>query len=739
VSSQTSWQTRAAEVLNSINDWSISRKVIALVAALTLIPLVTLTVLFTSQSNGAMRGTIEDSLGAQAQTSTEVLNNAINKTAQDALLVTNTDFLFSQSVGVGAKNDLLASHDRIWGYGNIAVFDSSGRVLAGTGASTTNLSDEPFFEQVAAQQPGRVYFSDIVTDPETGALGVQVVTPAHNEAGIVLGFVRILWTGDSLQRIMNSLAQIESDAEVDLVNAQGVVVGSTAAENVGKSYPAGTGSLTRAMAGEQGTITERFDTWSDAEQGREDVFTSFSPVRESDLLSGLGWSVIVRAEHDEVLGPVNRMRDLALALLFGVAIAALAAAWFFGRKLVQPIQSMAAVAQRVGSGDISARVPVASGDEVGQTASALNQMLDDITALVQTREERDLLQEQITKLLTEVSEVADGDLTVEAEVTTGALGSVADAFNYMIAELRNIIANVNETTIAVNSSSQEILRTSSLLASSTEAQAAQIADTSMSVEEMAVSIRQVSENASQSAAVAREARANAQGGARAVRATIEGMQRIRAEVQETSRTIKRLGESSQEIGQIVQLIEEIANQTNLLALNAAIQAAMAGEHGRGFAVVAEEVRRLAERAAGATKQINSLVTSIQTETAEAVVSMDNSTREVVTGSQLADEAGAALTQIDTVAQQLSELIEAISLAADQQARASDEIVRSMQDISAVTQTTTSGTKQAADSINYLASLAERLRSSVATFRLNRERGEQPANWSYGPSMTGDGD
>jgi methyl-accepting chemotaxis protein len=739
VNSQTAWQTRAADILKSINDWSISRKVIALVAALALIPLVTLTILFTSQSNNAMRGTIQDSLGAQAQTSTEVLNNAISKAAQDTLLVTRNTFLFSQSVGAGAKNDLLASYDATWGYGNIAVFDPAGKPLAGTGASMTDLSQEAFFAQVAAQQPGRVYFSDIVTDPETGTLGVQVVTPAHNDAGVVLGFVRILWTGDSLQRIMNSLAQIESDAEVDLVNGQQVVVASTAADNVGKTYPADTGSLARAQAGERGTISERFDTWSDVEEGREEVFTSFSPVRETELLSGLGWSVLVRAEHDEVLSPVNRMRDIALALLFGVAIAVLIAAWFFGRKLVQPIQSMAAVAQQVSSGDISARVPVVSEDEVGQTATALNQMLDDITALVQTKEERDILQEQITKLLTEVSEVADGDLTVEAEVTAGALGSVADAFNYMIAELRNIIANVNETTIAVNSSSQEILRTSSLLASSTEAQAAQIADTSMSVEEMAASIRQVSENASLSATVAREARTNAQGGARAVRATIEGMQRIRAEVQETSRTIKRLGESSQEIGQIVQLIEEIANQTNLLALNAAIQAAMAGEHGRGFAVVAEEVRRLAERAAGATKQINNLVTSIQTETAEAVVSMDNSTREVVTGSQLADEAGSALTQIDIVVEQLSELIEAISLAADQQARASADIARSMQDISAVTQTTTSSTKQAADSINYLASLAERLRSSVATFRLNRERGEQPQSWSYGSSMAGDGD
>jgi twitching motility protein PilJ len=258
---------------------------------------------------------------------------------------------------------------------------------------------------------------------------------------------------------------------------------------------------------------------------------------------------------------------------------------------------------------------------------------------------------------------------------------------------------------------------------------------------MSRSIQQVSQNATVSAQVAREARTNAQTGSKAVNATIEGMQRIRTEVQETSRTIKRLGESSQEIGQIVQLIEEIANQTNLLALNAAIQAAMAGEHGRGFAVVAEEVRRLAERAATATRQINGLVTSIQTETAEAVVSMDNSTREVVAGSRLADEAGGALAQIDGVVGRLSGLIDAISDAAVQQAQASVEITQAMTEISEITETTSTGTLQAAESVNHLASLAERLRQSVATFKLNRDNEPRPAqpDWNYGVGIAADGD
>jgi methyl-accepting chemotaxis protein len=533
---------------------------------------------------------------------------------------------------------------------------------------------------------------------------------------------------------MGGLATADEDVRVDLVNAQRSIVASTQPDVIGLTLQSA--SVERALAGERGSITEDLVTVQGDSEEAFSVVTGYAPIRETERLAGLGWGVVVHEDEGQAFAPVTNTLRIAIVLLFVVAIAAIGAAIYFSRRLVQPIRRLAAVAQSVRAGDMSARAAVESQDEVGETAASVNQMLDEITVLIQTREERDALQRQITKLLMEVSEVAEGDLTVEAEVTADALGSVADSFNYMIAELRKIISNVNETTIAVSSSSSEIVATSSLLARSSEAQAAQIAETSSAIEDMAISIQHVSRNATASADVAREARDNAQAGSRAVRATIEGMQRIRTEVQETSKSIKRLGESSQEISQIVQLIEEIANQTNLLALNAAIQAAMAGEHGRGFAVVAEEVRRLAERAAGATKQINSLVTSIQSETSEAVVSMDNSTREVVAGSRLADEAGSALDQIDSVVARLSELMEAISLAAEQQARASADIATSMHEISEVTQSTTAGTRQAAESVNRLASLAERLRGSVSTFKLSRGDGQ---SWSPAGAAAGDGD
>jgi methyl-accepting chemotaxis protein len=728
--------------LRGVADWSISRKLVALTLLLSLVPLVVLTFLFTNQSSDALSSSARESLQQQALTSTEVLNNAIDKAAQDTLLLTTSDFLYSQSVGSGTKQDFLTQHDNIWGYGDIAVFTTEGKLLAGTGENYTDQAEEAYFGRVRELPAGQVYFSDIAIDAATGKVAVQVAAPAYNPAGVQLGVVRVLWTAESLQRIMADIASAGDNVTVDLINAQKTIVASTNPADVGKDYSAST-SANEAVSGTSGSAVERLTTTIDGKDVTDSVITGHAPIRETERLAGLGWGVVVHQNEAEALNAVQEQRVFAVILLFVAAALVIGAGYLFSRRLVRPIVDLASVAQRVGAGDVTARATVENRDEVGQTGLAINQMLDDLSALIQTKEERDALQSQITKLLMEVSEVAEGDLTVEAEVTADALGSVADSFNYMIEQLRKIISNVNETTIAVSASSSQILSTSSALARSSQEQATQITETSTAIEEMATSIRQVSSNANLSAEVAREAQLNAQAGSRAVTATIEGMQRIRVEVQETSRTIKRLGESSQEIGQIIQIIEEIANQTNLLALNAAIQAAMAGEHGRGFAVVAEEVRRLAERAAGATKQVSNLVASIQAETADAVVSMDDSTREVVSGSRLADEAGTALTKIDGVVGRLSELIEAISQSADQQARASEEIARSMQDISEVTQTTTAGTTQAADSVSHLAGLAERLRQSVSTFKLHRNQGDATdhgtQSWGYGSVPAGDGD
>ncbi|HVV96892.1 MAG TPA: methyl-accepting chemotaxis protein [Rhodanobacteraceae bacterium] len=326
-------------------------------------------------------------------------------------------------------------------------------------------------------------------------------------------------------------------------------------------------------------------------------------------------------------------------------------------------------------------------------------------------------QEAILRLLDEMGSLAEGDLTVKATVTEDITGAIADSVNFAVEALRSLVTTINETAVQVSAAAQETQATAMHLAEAAEHQAQQITSASAAINEMATSIDNVSKNSAESAEVAQRSVQIAANGAQIVRQTIAGMDSIRDQIQETSKRIKRLGESSQEIGSIVELINDIAEQTNILALNAAIQAASAGEAGRGFAVVADEVQRLAERASGATKRIETLVQTIQSDTNEAVSSMEQTTSEVVSGARLAEDAGLALGEIEKVSNDLAELIQNISTAARQQSAAATNISATMNVIQEITTQTSVGASQTAESIGNLAQLASDLRRSVADFKL----------------------
>ena len=326
-------------------------------------------------------------------------------------------------------------------------------------------------------------------------------------------------------------------------------------------------------------------------------------------------------------------------------------------------------------------------------------------------------QQAILRLLDELSSLADGDLTVQATVTEDITGAIADSINYAIEALRELVTTINDSAIKLDAATRQTQAISTHLAKASSAQSKQIGSASESIAAMAASTEEVSGNAERSADVARHSVDIAHKGGDAVRRTIDGMNAIRENIQETSKRIKRLGESSQEIGNIVELINDIAEQTNILALNASIQASMAGEAGRGFAVVADEVQRLAERAANATKQIEVLVRTIQADTNEAVVSMERTTTDVVGGALLAENAGAALEEIEQVSNQIASLVQNISASSRQQATSSQSISRNMQVLREISSQTAESTTATSASIGKLAELAAQLRKSVTGFRL----------------------
>lgn len=388
------------------------------------------------------------------------------------------------------------------------------------------------------------------------------------------------------------------------------------------------------------------------------------------------------------------------------------------RSISVPLNELVLLTRRISKGDRLARAHVNSNDEISIVATAMNNMLDNIVHLVQeTQSQRDVLQGQVEKLVSEVSGVGDGDLSVNAEVTADALGVLADSFNYMVEELGSLVVRVKKVAREVQESTNLTTDRMAELVETSDRQIEEIAHAALEIERMANNSQEVTRRALALATSARDARISAQGGRQAVQQTIEGMWRIQSNVQQTSSKVQTLGERSREINNIVDAISNIAHQTNRLALDAAIQAAMAGENGKGFGAVAADIRRLAERAKELASSVGRIVRSVRDEIGSVAISMNDTERETLAGSQLAAEAGTSLETIVTVIERQANEIEGINQMALQQQQSSNDVVQMMQHVSETTEQSTANTREAAQNIERVDQLAEQLLTSVEAFKL----------------------
>jgi twitching motility protein PilJ len=692
---------------------------------LAVVPVVLMGFLLNQNSSESLEGEAERGVTNQAFALQTTLNELVNDRASDAVLMATNEQLYFTSADLRQREQFVASYGQVWDYASdINIIGPNGRVLVGyeDPSAYPDQAEAQYFQRAAALEEGQAFVGDVGPDPITGEFVISIASPTYAEGDLFVGVTRIAWPVADLNQVLAGLTGQEG-LDVSVYDSNGFVIGSSNPAQAGLMESNQSDAVRRAIQGESGVVVEDF-----AQPGGEltESYVAFGSIEPSERVAILDWAVTVSTPTELVLASIDENTNLALATAAVVAVLALFAAVVLTELLVRPIRRLADVARDVAGGNFEARANASGPAEVSTTAESFNLMLDEVTGLIQTREERDAIQREVSRLLVEVSDVARGDLTVEtdpASIRDETLGSIAASFNYMVRQLRQIVSSVNETTNAVTSASTNIAARSGDLALVSSSNSRRISETAGALDEMVLSIQHVTENARLSSSVALEARQNAEEGARAMRETIDALQEMRDQIQEAGRTVTRLGESSQEIGQTVQFISQIARQTNTLALNASIQAARAGEHGRGFAVVAEEVRKLAERAAMATRQIESMVNTIQADTDEAVTAMTIGSRQVAEGVDLAGRTGARLEEIDAVINRLGELIDTMSAAAEEQAATAVDLAQAMRTVSSSTAESTESTQEAAESATMLARLAERLRESVAVFRLGEDDGK----------------
>jgi len=442
------------------------------------------------------------------------------------------------------------------------------------------------------------------------------------------------------------------------------------------------------------------------------------------VLAGQLGTVRVGMDRAIIAAAATRSGEYLLLAFGGAALLAIGAGALFANRIIRPVSQLVQVAERVGQGDLSKLVPVRSRDEIGQLAMTFNESIVRLRALVQTEAERDEerrkhedLQRNITRFLDIATEISQGDLTRRGEVTSDVLGSVVDAINVMVGELATIIDDVRDAAQQVLVNANEMIGAMEQTAGGAQTQSREAVSVSNAMETLTRSMRRVAEDAEASSAAARHAFDAATKGEQAVRASLTGMQRIRGEVQRISRKVKSLADRSLEISEIVNTIEDIASQTHLLALNAAIEAAGAGESGLRFAVVAEEVRKLAERSGKAAKDIVVLIKAVQSETQQAVVAMEEGTKEVEAGYKVTVEAGDSLHQIGEISQKSSALAWDISQATQEQVRGAEGGAVAVQSIASVAVQTEKAVLETRKTMDQLVRVAEALMTSLSRFKL----------------------
>jgi methyl-accepting chemotaxis protein PixJ len=743
---------RKASTVENILRWNwsgINLRVKAIVLA------VCLGTLPTALVGGSAFMLIDNALTKRVKESHQVkANEAIDKLTRfvferygDVQVLANLPILrnsnLSAAVSLKDKQKVLTEFaDTYQVYDSIAVYGLDGNLIVNGGAekAPANNADRDYFQM--ALKTGKPVVSQPIISKVTNAASIFFAAPIKDSVtGKPIAVVRTRMPVKDLEKVVESFGNLTNQNNYHFFDSSGTIFMATEKEQVGhaanEDFPDGLAEL--RSDGKSGSWIGH-----DLNQKTVETLNAFSPTQAFQGMPDLKWGIAYTTETNKAFQSVNELRNLLLLGTAAMAVLVSLVGVYLANKAIQPLQAAAKTVEKLGQGDLDARVDVVGEDELAVLGTNINKMAEDLESLIEQqkaetervelarvearmdaeasaqeqREAREFIQRRALELLIEVDPVSRGDLTVRANVTPDEIGTVADSYNAIIRSLRQLVQNVQGAATSVTDTAQGNATTVQKVATESIEQAAAIANALLQLQVVTQSSEGVAEFAKQAEQQVLLANAAVQDGDDAMNRTVAGISTIRETVSQTSKKVKRLGEASQKISKVVNLISGFAAQTNLLALNAAIEAARAGEEGRGFSVVAEEVRALAQQSAAATAEIETLVEEIQTQTNEVVTAMESGTEQVVAGTQLVEESRQKLTQISTVSTQVNKLIQEIGQAAAKQTQASETVSQTMEGVAVIAADTSKQSEEMADSFGRLLQVAQGLQVSVAQFKVS---------------------
>ncbi|MBD2344754.1 methyl-accepting chemotaxis protein [Anabaena subtropica] len=700
---------------------SLKTKAVILAIALGTLPILTVGAIAHNLLNKSITQQVTESQQTTATRLTDTVNRFMLGRYTDIQLISRLPFLANPQVSTKTtkeeKQAVLDSIIQIYqNYDSIAVFDIQGELIAqSTGEILYNQKGQSYFQETLQKDSPIIHKSD--------RANIYIAAPVKDTTtDQVIAVVRAKMPIQSLEAAIQNYA--DNGHIYNLLDTSGIIFLSPEKQLLGKEAKATYPDLESRLEGKQ---VDSFLTVPKI--NRQPVLLSYVPSQNLTGLPNLDWQILLTTDADVINRP---QKQLLWTIILGTALSACTvgaiAAWL-AKRTIKPLLNANAALEKLGQGEFSTRIEVDRKDELGALVANINQVAEHLQILVKQRtfvmtnvdqewQPQNALQLQLLELLSNVEGVAKGDLTVRADVTAGEIGTVADFFNSIVENLRDIVTQVKQAAGQLNTaigSNEGAIRQ---LAEEALTQAAEINRTLDAVDQMTHSMQAVADSAQQAATVANHAAFTATKSGQAMDLTVQNILSLRETVGETAKKVKRLGESSQQISRVVSIINQIATQTNLLAINAGIEAARAGEEGEGFGVVAEEIGELAARSAVATQEIEQIVENIQRETSEVVKAMEVGTTQVVEGTRIVEEAKQSLSQILDVSRQIDYLIQSISTATVSQVETSQTVNKLMQDIASVSQRSSDSSRLVAQSLKQTVEISHHLQKTVGTFKVS---------------------